>query len=59
MRIGVAGLGRMGAAMAERLIEVGHDVTVWNRSADKVKPLVDAGAKAAVTAAGLASIKPS
>jgi 3-hydroxyisobutyrate dehydrogenase-like beta-hydroxyacid dehydrogenase len=33
MRIGIAGLGRMGAAMAARLIEVGHEVTVWNRSA--------------------------
>jgi 3-hydroxyisobutyrate dehydrogenase len=54
MRIGIAGLGRMGAAMAERLIEVGHDVTVWNRSAAKVKPLVDAGAKAAASPADLA-----
>ena len=43
MRIGIAGLGRMGAAMAARLIEVGHEVTVWNRSADKAKPVVDAG----------------
>jgi 3-hydroxyisobutyrate dehydrogenase len=55
MRIGVAGLGRMGAAMAARLIEVGHDVTVWNRSADKAKLLVDAGAKTAASAAALAS----
>src|ERR1700722_11795143 len=55
MRIGVAGLGRMGAAMAVRLIEVGHDVTVWNRSAAKAKPLVEAGAKTAASAAALAS----
>jgi len=54
MRVGVAGLGRMGAAMAARLIEVGHEVTVWNRSAAKAKPLVDAGAKTAVSAAELA-----
>src|SRR5690348_13415237 len=54
MRIGVAGLGRMGAAMAARLIEVGHDPMVWNRSAAKVKPLVDAGAKSAASAAELA-----
>src|SRR5690242_10029511 len=53
MRIGVAGLGRMGAAMAARLIEVGHDVTVWNRSAAKLKPLVDAGAKSAASPAEL------
>ena len=45
MKIGVAGLGAMGAAIATRLIEVGHQVTVWNRSPDKTKPLADAGAK--------------
>ncbi len=53
MRIGIAGLGRMGAAMAARLIEVGHEVTVWNRSAAKAKPLVDAGAKVAASPAEL------
>ena len=55
MRIGVAGLGRMGSAIAARLIEVGHEVTVWNRSADKVKPLVAAGAKTAASPAELAT----
>ena len=45
MNIGVAGLGAMGAAIAARLIEVGHQVTVWNRSEEKTKPLADAGAK--------------
>ena len=55
MHIGVAGLGRMGAAMAGRLIEVGHQVTVWNRSAGKAKSLVDAGAKTAASPAALAS----
>jgi len=45
MNIGVAGLGAMGAAIAARLIEAGHQVTVWNRSPDKTKPLADAGAK--------------
>jgi 3-hydroxyisobutyrate dehydrogenase len=44
MNVGVAGLGMMGAAIAQRLIEVGHTVTVWNRTADKVKPVVAAGA---------------
>lgn len=33
MKLGVAGLGRMGAAMVKRLIEVGHEVHVWNRTA--------------------------
>jgi 3-hydroxyisobutyrate dehydrogenase len=54
MRIGVAGLGNMGAAIAARLIEVGHQVTVWNRNAAKTKPLAEAGAKVAVTPAELA-----
>ena len=55
MRIGIAGLGRMGTAMAERLIEVGHELTVWNRSPDKMKPLVEADATAAATPAELAA----
>ena len=49
MQIGIAGLGRMGAAMAARLMEVGHTLAVWNRSPEKAKPLVDAGAKRADT----------
>src|SRR6188474_3419925 len=55
MRIGVAGLGRMGSAIAARLMEVGHDVTVWNRSGDKAKPLAAAGAKVAASPAELAT----
>ena len=54
MKIGVAGLGAMGAAIAARLIEVGHQVSVWNRSADKAKALVDAGATLAASPAALA-----
>jgi len=45
MQIGVAGLGAMGAAIAARLIEVGHQVTVWNRTPEKTRPLAEAGAK--------------
>jgi 3-hydroxyisobutyrate dehydrogenase len=55
MQIGIAGIGKMGAAIAQRLIEVGHEVTVWNRSAAKLKPVVDAGATAVATPAELAS----
>ena len=54
MQIGIAGLGRMGAAVAARLMEVGHTVTVWNRTPDKAKPLTDAGAKQADTPEDLA-----
>ena len=49
MKIGIAGTGRMGAAMAQRLMSVGHEVTVWNRSQEKTKPLAEAGAKVAAT----------
>lgn len=44
MRIGFLGLGSMGSAMAMRLVDAGHDVTVWNRSAPAADPLVAAGA---------------
>jgi 3-hydroxyisobutyrate dehydrogenase len=44
----------MGGSIAERLIAVGHEVAVWNRDAKKTKPLVDAGAKAFASPAGLA-----
>lgn len=53
MRIGFAGMGRMGSAMTLRLLELGHEVTVWNRSPDKLQPLIAAGAKVADTPAGL------
>jgi 3-hydroxyisobutyrate dehydrogenase len=55
MRIGLAGIGKMGVGIAARLMEVGHQVTAWNRSADKIKPLTALGIKAAATPAELAS----
>jgi len=45
MHIGVAGLGAMGSAIATRLLEFDHQVTVWNRTAAKTTPLAAAGAK--------------
>ena len=45
----------MGAAMAQRLMKSGHDVSVWNRSKEKTKALVDAGAKLAASPRELAS----
>jgi 3-hydroxyisobutyrate dehydrogenase len=54
MRIGIAGIGKMGAAIAQRLIEVGHEVTAWNRSPDKLNPITQAGAAVAETPAQLA-----
>ena len=46
-RLGYLGLGMMGIPMAQRLVSAGFEVAVWNRSADKAKTLVEAGAKLA------------
>lgn len=54
MRIGFAGLGLMGAPMAARLRAAGWPLTVWNRTAAKAAPLVDAGAEQADTPRALA-----
>jgi 3-hydroxyisobutyrate dehydrogenase-like beta-hydroxyacid dehydrogenase len=43
-KIGFLGLGFMGTPMASRLLDAGNDVTVWNRSPDKMQPLVARGA---------------
>ncbi len=44
MKVGFIGLGRMGSAMVRRLVDGKHDVGVYNRSPEKLKPLTDAGA---------------
>jgi 3-hydroxyisobutyrate dehydrogenase-like beta-hydroxyacid dehydrogenase len=44
MRIGFLGLGNMGAAIAANLVRAAHEVAIWNRSAEKARPLVDLGA---------------
>jgi 3-hydroxyisobutyrate dehydrogenase len=46
-RIGVVGLGTMGAAMARNLLRAGHAVTTWNRTPGKAATLVEAGAQEA------------
>ena len=55
MKVGVAGIGRMGAAIAERLLKHGHEVTVWNRTRAKADALAVHGAKVVDTPAQLAS----
>ena len=47
MRIGMIGLGRMGANMVRRLLKAGHECVVYDRSADAVKASVAQGAKGA------------
>ena len=54
MKIGVAGLDKMGTAIAKLLIDVGHDVIVWNRSPEKMKQPALAGAASAASPATLA-----
>lgn len=47
MKIGIAGTGRMGAAIGVRLIGLGHELTVWNRTPEKTTALAAAGAHVA------------
>jgi len=51
LKIAVLGTGAMGAAIAQRLLGAGHEVTVWNRTASRTGPLVAAGARAAASPA--------
>jgi 3-hydroxyisobutyrate dehydrogenase-like beta-hydroxyacid dehydrogenase len=51
MRVGFIGLGSMGQAMAQHLVKGGHDVRVWNRTPERARPLVAAGATLAKTVA--------
>lgn len=52
--IGIAGTGRMGTAFARRLLETGHDVTVWNRTAERTAAAAEAGAHVAADLTTLA-----
>jgi 3-hydroxyisobutyrate dehydrogenase len=54
-RIGWIGVGRMGEAMVKRLIQAGHEVAVWNRTASKAEPLIAAGASLAASRQDLAA----
>jgi 3-hydroxyisobutyrate dehydrogenase len=52
MKIGIAGIGKMGAGIASRLAGLGHEMMVWNRTADKAQAT---GLKVAPTPADLAA----
>jgi 3-hydroxyisobutyrate dehydrogenase len=43
----IAFLGQMGAPMATRPLQAGHELTVWNRTPDRAKPLAAGGATVA------------
>ncbi len=47
MKVGFIGLGNMGSGMAQNLLKAGHELTVYNRTPDKAKPLVEKGARLA------------
>ncbi len=54
MHIGLAGTGKMGSAIAQRLLASGHAVTAWNRTPRRAQPLLDKGAQWAATPQALA-----
>ena len=54
MKLGYIGVGLMGRPMVLRLLAAGHEVTVWNRSKDKLAPVLEKGAKAAASPAEVA-----
>lgn len=49
--VAIVGLGAMGSRIAGRLLAGGHDVTVWNRTATKMEPLLARGARGAANPA--------
>ena len=57
--VSVVGLGVMGSALARTLLGSGYSVTVWNRSAEKIPPLTEAGAVPAKTVAEAVSASPA
>lgn len=56
MNVGVVGLGRMGAAIAARLLDRGFPLVVWNRSRSRATALEARGAKQVLTPAGAAAV---
>jgi 6-phosphogluconate dehydrogenase len=59
MKIGMIGLGRMGANMARRLMRHGHEIAAFDRSAEAVDALAKEGATGASSAADLVSRLPA
>jgi 3-hydroxyisobutyrate dehydrogenase-like beta-hydroxyacid dehydrogenase len=55
LRVGFAGLGRMGLPMARNILRAEFPLTVWNRTVERCAPLVDEGAVAVPDAASLGS----
>ena len=56
MKLGIVGLGRMGAAMSRRLRQQGFDVTGWDQSAKANQALAADGLRIAANARGVAAV---
>jgi 3-hydroxyisobutyrate dehydrogenase len=54
MKLGFIGIGLMGRPMVLRLLAAGHELTVWNRSREKLAPVLEKGAQAAESPAAVA-----
>ena len=54
MKLGFVGIGLMGRPMTLRLLAAKHEVTVWNRSREKLAPVLQKGARAASSPADVA-----
>jgi 3-hydroxyisobutyrate dehydrogenase-like beta-hydroxyacid dehydrogenase len=53
-KLAFVGIGLMGAPMAGRLLDAGHELALWNRNRDKLAPLVARGARASANPAAAA-----
>jgi 3-hydroxyisobutyrate dehydrogenase len=54
MKVGFIGIGLMGRPMTLRLLAAGHEVSVWNRSREKLTPVLEKGARAVDSPAAVA-----
>jgi len=54
MKVGFAGLGLMGAPMAQNILKAGHELVVFNRSAVRLRPFIELGVEVASSPADLA-----
>jgi 3-hydroxyisobutyrate dehydrogenase-like beta-hydroxyacid dehydrogenase len=54
-KLAFCGLGQMGTPMAARLVDAGHDVSVWNRTPERAAPLERRGARWATSPADAAA----
>ena len=56
--ISVFGLGLMGGELARALLQAGHEITVWNRSPEKMKPFIAEGATGASSVVSAVTASP-